>query len=246
VALALAGFFLALLRYCDPVDQDLDSVLMPFCRWFYHHRFEIAVYLLSTQTSMLVVKWLLEKIAPRPNIRKIERVLDRLVMLLFEDPDRATHVYRATLFKAKWFPFCGKWLGAVARSGHTYRRLMTVFSLDPEKTNNNTGFAGECWRQGGDTIMCAEPLPDQRVGPVTPESEEDYKRKGFVADEEYNKVSVMATVFLATGIKVDGQIWGILVIDSTDAKTIPTAQTKNKRRDILHLAAESLSALVTP
>lgn len=186
------------------------------------------------------------------NVAKVEKVLNVLVTSIFEEQNRAEHVYRATLFLVKRSRCFGCWLGATARSGHTYRRLTTVFSIDPEARAHNTGYAGECWRQSGQTIMSHRPLPDQRRDNLSGDDRVQYKMEGWLADEEFNALAVKSRVFLATGIKVDGVIWGVLVLDSTDPEALPATRTgrgqetidAERRRRTLEFAAESLSLLI--
>jgi hypothetical protein len=83
---------------------------------------------------------------------------------------------------------------------------LTVFSIDPEKKAHCTGFAGECWRRNGQTIASPGPLPDQRGENLTEYETTRYITDGWLADEEYNCMSVKARVFLATGIKINGKL----------------------------------------
>jgi hypothetical protein len=51
-------------------------------------------------------------------------------------------------------------------------------------------------------------------------------------------MSVKSVVFLATGIKVNGKLWGILVLDSTDQKS-KLAKSADKDREQCRLSLES-------
>jgi hypothetical protein len=247
------GTAFVLLKFADPKDQQLGP-LQPLLEWVYDRRFLVASILLALQPGLHLLRWFLKKLVSQSvDVGKVEEALNNVVLRLFEAQDLDNHHYRATLFRVRHVYGVGRWLGAVARSGHTYRRLTTVFSIDPEKRENNTGFAGECWRQGGRTLISPTPLPDQRSGAVSAADRERYKTEGYLADVEYDKMSLHSRVFLATGVKVGGFVWGVLVIDSTDPNALPAILTTTtgtataaarRRREILEQAAEHLRSLV--
>ncbi len=244
LSLVLAATFLTLLGFANPTDQRLDPDILPLASKFYANRFAIACVLLVVQLSCRTLLGV-ARFGQRLNLRAITAVLDNLVTRHFLRQDLAAHVYRATLFKVCWCWPVGYWLGAIARSGHMYPKMHAVFSINPSIRMNNTGFAGECWRQNGKTIIPPDPLPDQRADGLTDACREEYKVNGYLADEEYDTMSVKSQVFLATGIKVNGKLWGILVLDSTDPKAHPASpDTRKDREDYLEFAALSLSLLV--
>ena len=222
--------------------------------WIYGRRFVVASILLALQPGLHLLRWILKKlVAPAVDVRKVEEALNALVLYLFETQDLVHHDYRATLYRVRGAYGLGCWLAAVARSGHTYRRLTPVFSIDSEKKENNTGYAGECWRQGGRTLISTSPLPDQGSGGVSPADRERYKEEGYLADVEYERMSLHPRVFLAAGFSVGGAIWGIVVVDSTDPNALPTMLTPStgsetaagrRRREILEQTAEHLRLLV--
>ena len=119
-------------------------------------------------------------------------------------------------------------LGIVARSGELFTRFKTVFSIDANVESRNTGFACECWRRAGETIIIEKMLPDHRAGPLPDQYVNNYKTQGWLADQEYSRMSVKSIVFLATGIRTNGKLWGILVLDSTDPNS---GLAENARKD---------------
>lgn len=247
IPLALAAAFLVLIKFCEPVGQDFGP-MGGFAKFMYTHRFLIVCVLLSVQLVFQVLtfvsRWL-----QGFDAEKVKTVLDNLVEAYFPERDLARHYYRATLFRVKKFKPFGKWLGIVARSGLLYTRFGTVFSIDHDKKENNTGFAGECWRREGQTIEGGIVLPDQREQPPTAEQLEEYKMRGWLADVEYDVMSVKAVVLSATGIRVKGKIWGILVLDSTDTSAYLPDESKAHlrvdRRRALESSATSLTLLLS-
>lgn len=119
-----------------------------------------------------------------------------------------------------------------------------MFSIDSECVARNTGYAGECWRRGGSTIITNQPLPDTRGVSVTPQQEQGYIQQGWLADEEYATMSVKSRVFYATGIRVNGRLWGVLVLDSTDENTVPGSKSIGRHGEVLEQIALSLALLI--
>ena len=72
----------------------------------------------------------------------------------------------------------------------------------------------------------------------------DYKVKGWLADQEYDGMNVKSTVFLATVIRVNGRLWGVLVLDSTDPGVLPGQRNRADRQANLESVALSLSVLL--
>jgi hypothetical protein len=251
VSLWGASALLGLLGFAEAKGQELGP-LQSLATWLNNYRFDLACALLSAQPILHFLRWSLRKVAGRSvDRKKIERVLSSLVYRLFRSQDRENHVYRATLFKARQFWLCGRWLGAFARSGHTYKALRAVFSIDSERRERNTGFAGECWRQEGITIFSNAPLPDVRADDAGTDNKEVYLRDGWICKEEYVAMNVRSRSFLATGIRVNGVLWGVLVIDTTDEKALPPQTAtgadsvdRKRLRDTLEFAAEALDLLL--
>jgi hypothetical protein len=242
IDLALIGAGLTTLRYFDPTGQAFPEPIATLVPWVYGKRLLLAWILWSLQTVAIgllaMIRWY------RPfDAQKIASLLDVIAELHSPSAERdhQAYDYRATLFKARSSWSFGSWLGAVARSGHLHTKMKTIFSIDPDVKEHNTGFAGECWRQR-ETIISTESLPDQSLNPVSEVSKRQYQRMGWVSDVEYDRISVKSRVFLVTPILVANKMWGVLVLDSTDPKTLPHQRQPHKR--ILSLAAVSLGQLV--
>jgi len=243
--LVVGATLLALLRFVDPTGQDVGPILQPILLSLNRHRLTIAFALLLLDLIGKFVLWVLRR-TRRFDTGKMNAFLDDLVRILFPQPNLADHHYRATLFKVRHFWPFGSWLGAVARSGHTFTRKATILSIDANVMAHNTGFAGECWRRG-EMVLSAEALPDQRHPDVSDQEREEYQEMGWMADLEYNAMSLRSRVFLAACVEVDRRNWGVLVVDSTDEATVPTPRTEKERRAraILDIAARAIAQLVS-
>jgi hypothetical protein len=229
------------MQFVDPTDQRVGGPFLPTFRWLHEHRFVIVAVLFLFDASARGVLWVARKVR-KLNTEALSKVLDALVYEVFPGRDAQKHHYRATLFKVRRFCRYGSWLGIVARSGHTFTRRVTIFSIDPNKLASNTGFAGECWRQGG-TLISTDALSDMGAKTVADQEVEDYKSLGWLADIEYDRMSVKSRVFMATCIRVGGQPWGVLVLDSTDSSVQP--KNTAKQQAILNVAAVAVSQLVS-
>jgi len=241
ICLVAATLLLGLVDLGDPKGQfgwwpDLKALL----GWLYEARFAAFSLLVCTQFVASALTWLLRHYK-RYDAKRLKSVLDAIEITYFSDPDPGLHHYRVTLFKVRhlsWMPFFGMWLGIVARSGQNYPNKTTIFSIDPRKMANNTGIAGECWRQKGNTIRRL--LPDVRCENVDQSAVDGYHSTGFVTEAEFRRMNVHSRYFEATGIKVQGRLWGILVIDTTDEN-----QDGRRRGQLLDLAVESITQLVS-
>jgi len=237
---AAALGFLALTPFCDPQGQSIPGVLSAAVSWIHARRFVIAATIIGVSLGLQFLTWFFARWRAF-DVNKLENVLNTLNTRIFTDQNRNEYQYRTTLFKVRSFPCCGLWLGIVARSGRLYRKWRTVFSIDPNNEAHNTGFVGECWRQDGSTIIAALPAVDDNLGSA--EEIDRYVKKGYLDQREYQTVQVRSRVLLATGIRVRGRLWGILILDSTDATQLPK-QRKRPTED-LEFAAVAISQLVS-
>ncbi len=240
--LAAVGF-LALIQFCDPQGQQLPDWWTALLGWIHQRRFAFAVILLLAQAVLQVLIWTANWLKSY-DVKKLENILDNLVASHFTNQDKSDHIYRATLFKVRSWPCCGKWLGIVARSGTRYSRKRTVFSINPNTKRYNTGIAGECWRRDGQTVILEIPVP--KGNSLAQGESDDYKKSGYLDGIELGLMNVKATVFMATGIRVGGKVWGILVLDSTDPKQQPKSKPQERRStEALEFAAVALGQLAS-
>jgi hypothetical protein len=246
--LGLIVVFITLVRFMDPKEQDVNPWLAEQLGKVHANRFRIVVVLILLQVLCQVTLWIGGK-WHNLKWKKLVKVLDTLVYQVFPEQDRTTHHYRATLFKARSCWFCGGWLGIAARSGLLYPKKTTVFSISPHTVRHCTGIAGECWRQSGTTII--RQLPGCRDGKPDGSAARKYMEEGYLDDSEFAILNVRSSVFLATGIRIAGELWGILVLDSTDPSTFPSeeagrsATRVSDHKKSLDFAAVAIEQLVT-
>ena len=243
ITLWIGAGVLTLVSVCDPHGQQV-GMWTEVVIWLHSHRFIIALLVMALAGPLQLCVWIMARLR-LVDVAKLEQVLDHVAAKHFTAQDRSKYVYRATLFKVRPCWFCGSWLGIVARSGILYPQRTTVFSIDAKSRKHNTGIAGECWRREGQTLILELPEPSDKS--TSQNTVGEYKTAGYLDDREYEMMSVYARVFLATGIRVRGKIWGVLVLDSTDPTQHPSSRQQQKRhREDLEFAAIALSQLATP
>ena len=245
----LSTLFLALLPFCDPADSSIPAIFKPAIATIRMNQFPIACWLLGTQVATGMSAVILRMFDERwlPNISKLEQVLNSLVDAHFESKHH-DHTYRATLFRAHRFWPCGRWLGIVARSGTTYSKSSTIFSISLTNRDHNTGVAGECWwransRTAGQFYLSLPPQSQDAAIPTTGE----YNGKGHLALREITQFSVRACFFRAIAIRQEGKVWGVLVIDCTEPWVPPDGNNwrGKEREDFRQKLLEQVASTIT-
>lgn len=146
------------------------------------------------------------------------------------------HQHRVTLFKRKrfacwprrgagsiWWPYGqGRWPGSgwlkpVLRSGHTTKNTKAIF-LAPDDPSAAEGLAGQSWV--GNQVLIRSNLPDLNVENPSNTKIKDFARKTFCTEPMVrfmirNK-KPMPQSLAAIPVEVNGQIWGVVVLDSSD------------------------------
>jgi hypothetical protein len=242
VSALLIGF----VKWVDSAGAHAAGVFEPTVAWIYDRRVGLGLILLATQTGCIVLLGLFKLRWLRPiDRRRIEKVLQQEVRRFFGEGDHAEHHYRCTLFKKRWFPFLGCWLGSVARSGESFRRMQTIFSVDANAVKHNTGIAGECFRRGRPIIKSLDFAVSDEDTTDGEESRRRYRRETYLAAEEYDRMSITASVFLAVPIRVGDAMWGVLVLDSTDPASAPAQGSQSSERLLsLNTTAVYLGAML--
>ncbi|WP_318513499.1 hypothetical protein [Photobacterium leiognathi] len=144
-------------------------------------------------------------------------------------------LFRRKYWQTKYFPWTATkhpwsgWLVPIARSGYTNQKARSVFWA-PDSGRKAEGVVGIAWAKGGDMVHF-EKLPR-----ITKQSSDRNKEKycdqtktspmllqGFIDEEE-----IPARSFLAFSLLVDGNPWGVIVVDSQsdqgiNATVIPQA-----------------------
>jgi transcriptional regulator with GAF, ATPase, and Fis domain len=116
-------------------------------------------------------------------------------------------------------PFSG-WLVPVARSGHTTKKIKSSF-LAPDDADAAEGFAGQAWSmnqtvfQDGLKSINASSCEDDVL---------DYANRTWVGtwwvDLKRKEKKPMCKALCGIPISVSGELWGVLVVDSTKPKAI--------------------------
>lgn len=231
---AAVGCFASALQFADTAGQSFTGWRKELLDELFANRLYIFFGLIAIQGTASLAFILLRWMHPI-NLSIAQRFLDHIAEHHFSESDKLNHVYRATLFKIRgWRLVSGEWLGIVSRSGETHDRSGTIFSIHRCKAEFNTGIAGKCFIAEGTTL----------IHPVVldPSDEAAYKQSCGLDDQEYKAMNVKATVLMATGIRRNGKMWGILVLDTNDSDCLPSPtaivhnSTKKHETDIGHWA----------
>lgn len=140
--------------------------------------------------------------------------------------DRSTgdpeHYHRATLFRYysvrpswRYWPWTRR-LVAVARSGRHTRKAITTFRA-PDTPDRTNGVAGQAWARP-DSYRVPE-LPDVSGDP-SPAEVERYARLSSVTKEWVRENQPETRSLFGMRLEVDGEPWGVLVLDSRDPEPI--------------------------
>ncbi len=140
-------------------------------------------------------------------------------------------MFRPKYWQSKYFPWTlsrhpwSGWLVPIARSGYTGQKARSVFWA-PDSGRKAEGVAGIAWAKGGDMVHF-EKLPK-----VTSQTSQVNKKKyceqtktsprllqGYIDEKE-----IPARSFLAFSLLVDGEPWGVVVVDSQSEQGINVNQ----------------------
>lgn len=180
---------------------------------------------------------------------QVQAILDQLQDDLFGDNDPRHH-HQVTLFRhrqvcmhprnwrsSRWWwwgsgrwPWSG-WLSPVARSGHAKKASRSTF-LAPDDAENAEGIAGATWAFGrkGKIPAAIEDLP--MLTAASPETDvQAYAASTWVSVEwvrwYLGRGKTPPRSYAGRPIEVQGKVWGVLVIDSRNAK-LPYMPTLEK------------------
>jgi len=170
---------------------------------------------------------------------------DRVFSRRTRDP---RHYHRVTIFKHvgwRWPLLHGRlpghgWLVPVARSGHTTRDAKTLFrapSHDPDKAE---GFAGMVW-QRSDTPVIPD-LPSLGTS-ATPDTYTGYAKRFNLTVERVRAKSWRSRSFSGFPILVNGDQWGVVVLDSRSPDGL-TNENYGRHRSEQELLVTFLSKLL--
>lgn len=153
----------------------------------------------------------------------LQELLDHLHSLMFGVPDNGT---RVTLFRFHrwshslkdwpWRPKNGGWLIAVKRSGEMHQDFKSRFLVTSDQETSQ-GIAGHAWCQEPDVYV--ENLPDVRHGKLKDRQVRIYARATHVTEQWVRDKKPRSRSFYALKLRNKRRKkWGVVVIDSEDAK----------------------------
>lgn len=158
--------------------------------------------------------------------KSIQAALEAIDKNVFKEYMNSTDCYhRVTLFRRDFFHPCIRiypfyfrlawpwsgWMVPVARSGHTYQQMLSIF-MAPDNAQKAEGVAGKAWACKA-TIEVHD-LPDVSQN-HSKEDENLYETRTFFPLNQYLRKQIRARSFYGIPVYVDGEPWGAIVIDSS-------------------------------
>lgn len=191
----------------------------------------VATYLIAVQamtwwalpvaTGVVGLAQLLKKHIGSPQYWDlVHYLLDELRTAVFKNKQNEQFSERVTLFRHRKFamvtrvwPWSG-WLVPVERSGHLTRKSDAIWRA-PDDGDSAEGIAGRVW-VGGNIIRVDE-LPELTVD--SPEELiREYASRTFIEEKQLRKKlkkkKTMPRAMCGIPIEFNGQVWGVIVIDS--------------------------------
>jgi len=223
-------------------------------------------WLLKTSAVILGATNLLAKhIGPDWVWRTITNLLYdyRKVRFSSEVDDQPEYANRVTLFqhvhltKAPWIlitwrfwkscvtdgilPWKGEWLFVVRRSGRLKTRTDTIFIVDSNNPHKCEGIAGQAWVNNSQVTVDLECINNQTSeDTVLKYANESNVSVKWVKDRLKEKKHFPCTI-MAQPFEVDNEPWGVLVLDSIDAKNLKSQKQKEMQKLILNTLDDLLS-----
>jgi hypothetical protein len=152
----------------------------------------------------------------------VKHILDEMRDHAFKNvPNGPNFHYRVTLFRhvkgpcwkaacsLRW-PF-GGWLVPFARSGYLTQKISVCFRA-PDQGDNAEGIAGQAFAQ--DLTLLVEKLPDVSTNACSDTQLKNYARLTFVDLDWLRTEQSTARALIGIPIKVKGEPWGVIVVDS--------------------------------
>jgi hypothetical protein len=196
--------------------------------------YAIPVLVLSTAA----IQWLKNRIGNPKAWTGIHKMLDEIRDLALPD-ETEDHAHRVTLFRHQpcachWHVlFSGKWfrgwLVPVERSGQKTQRPNSVFFAPADAPDQSEGFAGLVFRKNG--CFSVTELPLMGNGSSVQERD-DYCKKTCSdrtkLERDIKRGKALARSFWGVPIEVNGNFWGVIVLDSR-CERIPSMERLEKK-----------------
>ncbi len=212
------------------------AVQKPSSFFEYLHSLFLYWYLefISVAAILGIVAKLAQELLSNESKIRLKATLDSLHEIYFEDvPEAQRYENRVTLFKTNGRGTC---LHFYCRSGTQYQRKVQSLRIDSNNQTGNEGIAGQAWFRNAtvskyDLPECPNPWSDSDPACIK------YANESLLPMEKARKLNVKSKSIVATSIeRLKGQErkqWGVLVLDSRDAKGIDP----NKERMVRSFAA---------
>lgn len=151
----------------------------------------------------------------------VKEILDEFRKQLYEKNE--LHLHKVTLFKrcgwvlrARYFQSFGwGWLKVIQRSGHTSQNSRRVF-FAPNDQDKAEGVAGLAW--AWNSVVYREDLPNLKNGVPSERSLKQYADDSNYPLELVRKTLPSSRAICGIPVEVGGKVWGVLVVDSRQAK----------------------------
>lgn len=133
-------------------------------------------------------------------------------------------------------PLSAGWLVPECRSGDAERGSRTLFYCPPNENEEAEGFAGECRFHRGEAVVSKD-LPEPKLSDeasIAKYASLAYVHPDWVRDRLKAK-KPMSRDFRAIPIMIDGNIWGVLVLDAEKPDTF--LKSKSVRCEQILLAS---------
>ena len=224
----LAAVFFAVSQLKLDDFQTWNPVVIEVIKWVKHY----APLCSITLVPAIALSTFAKRQVGEPWIwQAIQVILDNFQTYVFKGKNNnPQHEHRVTLFARYpwWHPYCWAcmpWydrLIPVARSGHATKNTTICFHV-PDRGSKQSGVAGLAWYSN--EVVLKTMLPE-----LTAKTEievlNDYADRTYVTvaflQRRLREGRCMPRSLCAIPIRVKGRPWGVIIIDSTEDKGVPS------------------------
>lgn len=209
--------------------------------WLQLHIWWLGPALLATGA---LVAWSRRLIGDPARWKIVHDVLDHYQDSIFGEGNDELSEHRVTLFKHLPFHFVARrwpgsgWLVPVERSGTLTQRSSTCFKA-PDDPSLLEGVAGAAWNRR--KPLDVQELPDIS-GACTDAERDEYLKRTRTPPWMAKKRNLAARSYYAMHLEVAGKPWGVIVIDSRNAK-LDLLKVQAQQRLVLRFLGKTLETL---
>jgi hypothetical protein len=195
---------------------------------------------LLTAALVLIKAW--REFLGEPWVKSaIHSILTDMGDFVFAGEDNNQAAYdRVTLFRHKKIHVCWRtwpwdgWMVPVVRSGHTSQKLHVAFRA-PDTPSEAEGIAGYCWAHQRQVEVNGLP----QLSDVSQENDfEAYASNTYMSVDWVRIHKPQARAYFAFPVKVKGQPWGTVVIDTRSERILA-----NRAKSLTTIVGKALSEL---